>query len=85
MAKLIVNVELNNKIGEEVEKIKTSLQGIQVPKTSVARTAQLQKSYANLFNTIKNSKGAYPEDVFKGVERNVDRHLQQIKKIIFYL
>lgn len=81
MAKIILNVELNNKIGEEVEKIKTSLQGIQVPKTSVARTAQLQKSYANLFNTIKNSKGAYPEDVFKGVERNVDRHLQQIKKI----
>lgn len=79
MAKLIINLELNNKIGEEVEKIKTSLQGIQVPKTSLANTAQLQKSYANLFNTIKNSKGAYPEDVFKGVEEQVNKNLQAIK------
>lgn len=81
MAKILLNVELNNQIGKEVEKIKTSLQGIQVPKTSLANTAQLQKSYANLFNTIKNSKGSYPDDVFKDISGNVNRHLQKIKEI----
>lgn len=81
MAKIILNVELNNQIGKEVEKIKTSLQGIQVPKTSLANTAQLQKSYANLFNTIKNSKGAYPEDVFKGVAEKIEKNLNEIKKL----
>lgn len=81
MAKIVLNVELNNQIGKEVEKIKTSLQGIQVPKTSLANTAQLQKSYANLFNTIKNSKGAYPEDVFKGVAEKVEKNLNEIKKL----
>ena len=81
MAKILLNVELNNQIGKEVEKIKTSLQGIQVPKTSLANTAQLQKSYANLFNTIKNSKGSYPDDVFKDISGNVNSHLQKIKEI----
>ena len=48
MAKIVLNVELNNQIGKEVEKIKTSLQGIQVPKTSLANTAQLQTHLLHL-------------------------------------
>lgn len=81
MAKIILDVSLRDKATAGIEQIKTALKGIQVPKTSVANTAQLEKSYANLFNTIKNSKGSYPDDLFKDVAKNVDRHLQRIKEI----
>lgn len=81
MAQILLNVKVNDLASQQIEKIKTSLQGIQVPKTSIANTAQLEKSYANLFNTIKNSKGAYPEDVFKGVSNEVQKNLQSIKQL----
>lgn len=81
MAQILLNVKVNDLASQQIEKIKTSLQGIQVPKTSIANTAQLEKSYANLFNTIKNSKGAYPEDVFKGVSNKVQKNLQSIKQL----
>lgn len=81
MAKILLNVELNNNTAKEIEKIKSSLDKITVSKSSVANTAQLEKSYANLFNTIKNSKGSYPADLFNGVADKVQKAHKSIQQI----
>lgn len=78
MADIILNVKLNK---EGLDSAKASLKGLTVSKNSVINTDQLQKSYANLFNTIKNSKGSYPDKIFNYVSDSVNKHLQKIKEI----
>ena len=85
MAKIILDVQLNAKDTE------SRLQGINDQIAALSRTANkgsvsnkvndLQKSIANLFNTIKGAKSSYGSGVFSKQEKDAERYLNRVKEL----
>lgn len=60
---------------QEIDDVSEKLKNLAV------NTASLQKGYANLFNTIRNSKSSYPEHIFDNVSEEVNKNLLSIARL----
>lgn len=94
MAKILLNVELESKTFEaQLQKIKAQLDqtfngtggagggvggGIKAAK---AQVESLQKSFANLLNTLKGSEGKYAPDTFKNLKNEITNALNSTKAL----
>lgn len=82
MAKIILDIDLNIKEAKSsLSTIKKELEGIgeSAPKDMTKQINNLQKSTANLLNTIKNTKASYGEGIFEKTESDARKLLSQIK------
>lgn len=82
MAKIILDIDLNIKEAKSsLSTIKKELEGIgeSAPKDMTKQINNLQKSTANLLNTIKNTKASYGEGIFEKTEADARKLLSQIK------
>ena len=94
MAKILLNVELESKTFQaQLQKIKEQLDqtfsatggvgggvggGIKAAK---AQVESLQKSFANLLNTLKGSEGKYAPDTFKKLKTEITNALNETKAL----
>ncbi len=81
MAKIILNVVLNDEAYVGIEKLKQSIAGIQIPKSSIVDLNSLQKQYANLLSSLKAVKANYPEKTFETLTDSVKENLTVIKAL----
>ena len=82
MAKIILDIDLNIKEAKSsLSTIKKELEGIgeSAPKDMTKQINNLQKSTANLLNTIKNTKASYGEGIFEKTEADTRKLLSQVK------
>ena len=82
MAKIILNVELNKgNVNKDLAEIKSQLQDISISKTTVSGVDSLQKSVANLLNTLKSSQRNYAPETFSELEKQLRDCLESIKDL----
>lgn len=82
MAKIILNVELNKgNVNKDLAEIKSQLQDISISKTTVSGVDSLQKSVANLLNTLKSSQRNYAPETFSELEKQLKDCLESIKDL----
>ena len=82
MAKIILNVELNKgNVNKDLAEIKSQLQDISISKTTVSGVDSLQKSVANLLNTLKSSQRNYAPETFSELEKQLRDCLESVKDL----
>ena len=92
MARILLNIDVNNaKALNEIKEITDALNKMNSAQNGKsgnggARTAKadvdgLQKSYANLLNTIRNTKSLFSKGVFDETEKSVRANFQAIKEL----
>lgn len=82
MAKIILNVELNKgNVNKDLAEIKSQLQDISISKTTVSGVDSLQKSVANLLNTLKSSQRNYAPKTFSELEKQLRDCLESVKDL----
>lgn len=82
MAKIILNVELNKgNVNKDLAEIKSQLQDISISKTTVSGVDFLQKSVANLLNTLKSSQRNYAPETFSELEKQLRDCLASVKDL----
>ena len=82
MAKIILNVELNKgNVNKDLAEIKSQLQDISISKTTVSGVDFLQKSVANLLNTLKSSQRNYAPETFSELEKQLRDCLESVKDL----
>lgn len=92
MAKILLNVELESKTFQtQLQKIKEQLdqtfiggdgvKGIGGVKAAKAQVESLQKSFANLLNTLKGSESKYAPDTFKQLKEQITNALNATKAL----
>ena len=82
MAKIILNVELNKgTISKDLAEIQSQIQNITVSKTTVSGVDSLQKSFANLLNTLKSTQSSYASDTFADLGKQVQSCLDSVKSL----
>lgn len=82
MAKIILNVELNKgNVNKDLAEIKSQLQDISISKTTVSGVDSLQKSVANLLNTLKGSQRNYAPETFSELEKQLRDCLESVKDL----
>lgn len=82
MAKIILNVELNKgNVNKDLAEIKSQLQDISISKTTFSGVDSLQKSVANLLNTLKSSQRNYAPETFSELEKQLRDCLESVKDL----
>ena len=93
MAKILLNVEINEgtykqqlaELKKQVDSVFSSsnsgVKGNDGIKATLQSVESLQKSFANLLNTLKGSKGKYGADTFKELETSIGECLEKSKEL----
>lgn len=84
MAEILLKVRFDDSTYKsQLTEIEKGIQkiGESMPKTAVANVDSLQKSFANLLNTLKGTKDKYPVDTFAELETKITACLGSVKSL----